>query len=81
MSGQRHAAAALYCQVKNPGTHWVEGWVGLRACLDTEARGEIFASAEDQTPVVQSVVRHYTDWATSAPTYEQNIHCNSSLFI
>jgi hypothetical protein len=25
------------------------------------------ASAEDRTPVVQSVVRHYTDWATPAP--------------
>jgi hypothetical protein len=26
-----------------------------------------FASVGDQTPVTQSVVRHYTDWATLAP--------------
>jgi hypothetical protein len=29
---------------------------------------ESFASAGDPTPVIQSVVRHYTDWATSVPT-------------
>jgi hypothetical protein len=29
------------------------------------------ASVGDRTPVVQSVVRHYTDWATPAPRYEQ----------
>jgi hypothetical protein len=28
-----------------------------------------FASAGEQTLVVQSVVRHYTDWATPAPQY------------
>jgi hypothetical protein len=27
-----------------------------------------FASARDRTPVVQSVVRHYTAWATPTPT-------------
>jgi hypothetical protein len=27
------------------------------------------ASVGDRTPVVQSVVRHYADWATLAPTY------------
>jgi hypothetical protein len=26
-----------------------------------------FASAGDRIPIVQSVVRHYTDWATPAP--------------
>jgi hypothetical protein len=26
-----------------------------------------FASAGDRTPVVKSLVRHYTDWATPAP--------------
>jgi hypothetical protein len=25
------------------------------------------ASVGDQTPVIQSIVRHYTDWATPAP--------------
>jgi hypothetical protein len=44
-----------------PGTNWRIGWVGARSDLDTEARGKFFASAKDRTPVVQSVVRHYTD--------------------
>jgi hypothetical protein len=26
---------------ETPGTHWTGGWVGPRACLDTEARGKI----------------------------------------
>jgi len=42
-----------------PGTHWIGGWVGLRAGLDTEEKS--FASARDRAPVVQSIVRHYTD--------------------
>jgi hypothetical protein len=33
VSGQLHAAAALP-PVKNPGTHWIGGWVGPRAGLD-----------------------------------------------
>jgi hypothetical protein len=34
VSGQRHAPAALYPRIKDPGTHWTGGWVGLRAGLD-----------------------------------------------
>jgi hypothetical protein len=45
---------------KDPCMHWI-GWAGLKAGLDIEARGKLIASAKDQTPVVQSVVRHYTD--------------------
>jgi hypothetical protein len=51
----------------DPGTHWTGGWVGLWAGLDTDAREKTSASAGDQTPVVRSVVRHYTVWATPAP--------------
>jgi hypothetical protein len=51
----------------DPGTHWIGGWVGLRAGLDTEARGKSFVPAGDRTPVVQSAVTHYTDWATLYP--------------
>jgi hypothetical protein len=32
-----------------------------------------FSSSGDRTPIVQSVVRHYTDWATPAPDQE-NLH-------
>jgi hypothetical protein len=30
-----------------------------------EARGKSFASSADRTSVVQSVVKYYTDWATT----------------
>jgi hypothetical protein len=59
VSGQRHASATLSPGKRSPppGTHWVGGWVGLRAGLVTEA----IASAGDRTPVFQSRVRNYTD--------------------
>jgi hypothetical protein len=60
VSAQRHTPAALY-PVKYPGTHRTGGSVGLRAGLDTEATEKSFVSAEDRTPIVQSVVRHFTD--------------------
>jgi hypothetical protein len=66
VSGQRQAPADFYPREMTSLTLWIGGWVDLRAGLDTEARGKIFASAEDQSPVVQSVVRHYTDWANPA---------------
>jgi hypothetical protein len=28
---------------RTPGTHWIGGWVGPRASLDTEARGNILS--------------------------------------
>jgi hypothetical protein len=63
----RHAPAALCPGVRIPGTHCTGGWVGLRAGLDTEARVKILCpwrGSNPDRPVVQSVVRHYTDWAT-----------------
>jgi hypothetical protein len=38
VSGQCHAPAALCPREITPVTHWIGGWVGLRAGLDTEAR-------------------------------------------
>jgi hypothetical protein len=38
LSGQRHALATIYPPGKGHVTHWIGGWVGLRASLDTEAR-------------------------------------------
>jgi hypothetical protein len=52
---------------RTPGTHWTGGWVDPRAGLDTEARGKILCpcrGSNPDRPVVQSVVRHYTAWAT-----------------
>jgi hypothetical protein len=39
---------------RTTGAHCIGGWVGLRAGQDTEARGKIFASAEDRTPIARS---------------------------
>jgi hypothetical protein len=69
VSGQRHAPAALYPGERTPGTHCTGGWVGPRAGLDAEARREkSSAPVGDRTPIVQPIVRHYTDSATPAPT-------------
>jgi hypothetical protein len=48
-----------------PGTHCTGGWVGPRAGLDTEDRGKILCPCRGSNPdhpVVQPIVRHYTDW-------------------
>jgi hypothetical protein len=51
---------------RTAGTHCTGSWVGPRAGLDTEARGKILCLSLDRTPIVQSVVRHCTDWSTPA---------------
>jgi hypothetical protein len=56
VSGQRHAPAAPF----TPGTHWIGGWLGLRAGLDAGARKKSSTPVGDRTPIVQPVVRHYT---------------------
>jgi hypothetical protein len=69
MNGQRHAPTGICPEERTPGTHCTEGWVGPRAGLDTELRGKILNLCRGSNldrPVVQSVVRHYTDWATPA---------------
>jgi hypothetical protein len=63
VSGQRHAPAALCSH----GIHCTKGFVGPRAGLDTEVREKILCLCRGSNPdrlVVQSVVRHYTYWAT-----------------
>jgi hypothetical protein len=67
VSGQCHSLAMLYPQGRDPGTHWTGGWVGPRTSLDTEARGKILFlcwGSNPNRPAIQSVVRHYADWAT-----------------
>jgi hypothetical protein len=49
---------------KTAGTHCTGGWVGLRAGLDTEVTGKFLCPCRGpnpDSPVVQSMVRHYTD--------------------
>jgi hypothetical protein len=58
------------------------GWVGHRAGLDVEAGIKILAPARDQTPVVQSIVIQYSDWAVLAVTKQSDsdlIWCNICL--
>jgi hypothetical protein len=67
VSGQRHAPATLYLRGKGPPVPIVQeaGWAP--GPVWTQRLEEKFsASVGDRTPVVQSVVRHYTDWATPA---------------
>jgi hypothetical protein len=49
-SGQRHALSALYSRELTPGTHWIRGWVGLRAGLDTEVRGKALCLCRGSNP-------------------------------
>jgi hypothetical protein len=64
VSDKRHAPATLCPGEKTPVTHCTGGWVGLTVGLDTEVRGKILCLCRESNPdhpVVQSVVRHYTD--------------------
>jgi hypothetical protein len=45
--------AALWPGERTTGIYCTGGWVGLRAGLDTEVRGKIFAPAEDPTPIAR----------------------------
>jgi len=36
---------------RTPGTHWIGGWVGPRAGLDTVSKRNISASAANRTPM------------------------------
>jgi hypothetical protein len=50
VSDQCHGLVALYAQERTPNTHWIEGWVGLRAGLDTEARGRMLYLCQESNP-------------------------------
>jgi hypothetical protein len=50
--------------------HCTGGWVGPRAGLATQVKGKISCLCRVSNldhPVVQSIARHYTDWAFLAP--------------
>jgi hypothetical protein len=51
-----------------PGTNWIGGWVGLRECLCTEARGKVLCLCRRSNPDRPCVVRLHSDWGTPAPT-------------
>jgi hypothetical protein len=63
VSDQLHAPAALP-STKEPVTHWIGGWVGPRAVLDTVVKRKIPSlrrESNPRTPVVQFVAQRYTD--------------------
>jgi hypothetical protein len=62
VSGQRHALATLYPpRERTPGTHWIGGWMGLRAGLDTGARRKIFCPCRGLNP--------------DRPAHSQTLYC------
>jgi hypothetical protein len=61
-----------------PCTHWIGGWVGLRAVLDAVGKRKIPSPRREsnpRTPIVKPVVQRYTDWAVTAQ-HKQNKHKN-----
>jgi hypothetical protein len=70
VSGQRHAPAALYPPGKGPpvpigqDAGWAPEPVWTQGLEEKSS-----ASVGDQTPVAQTVVKHYTAWATLALKY------------
>jgi hypothetical protein len=50
VSGQLRAPAALYPWEWTSDIHWIGGWMGLRAGLDTEARGKILCLCRGSSP-------------------------------
>jgi hypothetical protein len=49
---------------KTPGTHWIGGWVGPRACVDDEERRKFLTLPRFklQPSFIQPVASHYTDY-------------------
>jgi hypothetical protein len=41
---------------RTPGTHWIGGWMVLRAGVDTEARGKVLYLFRGSNPYVKSVL-------------------------
>jgi hypothetical protein len=79
VSGQRHAPDAIYLQEKTPGTHWIGGWVDLRAGLDREVKGKILRPCQGLNPgrPVCSQTLYWLShpdsfWADSQHTYIMN---------
>jgi hypothetical protein len=50
VSSQHHAPAALTPGERDPGTHYIGGWVGPRAGLDAEVRGKILCLCRGSNP-------------------------------
>jgi hypothetical protein len=68
VSDQRHAPAALYPRGKDNPVPIVQGAGWAPESVWTQRLEEKYSvPVGDRTPIIQPVVRHYTDWATAAP--------------
>jgi hypothetical protein len=64
VSGQLHAPAAFLPRERAPRTHWIGGWVGPRAVLNTVVGRKIPSlcwESNPRTSIVQHVAKRYTD--------------------
>jgi len=61
VSGQLHAPAALLPGKEPPGTHWIGGWLGLRAGLDAVVKRKYPSPYRDLTPIIHPVA-HFDIW-------------------
>jgi hypothetical protein len=57
VSDQHDAQPRFNPGERTSGRHWIGGWVGLRAGLDTGYKKNPFSSVVDRTSVVQSIVK------------------------
>jgi hypothetical protein len=49
---------------RDPETHWIGGWVGLRIVLDAVVKRKIPSFRQElnpRNPIVQPLAQHYTD--------------------
>jgi hypothetical protein len=69
-----------------PGTHWIVGWVGLRAVLDAVVKRKIPSLrrvSNPRTPIFQPAAQRYTDWAITAHwgNYKVILKANDELCV
>jgi hypothetical protein len=67
-----------------PGTHWIGGWLGPRASLETVMKRKIPSSRREsnrRTPIVQLVDQPYTDWAITALGVREWIRKHTNIII
>jgi hypothetical protein len=81
VSGQRHAPGRALPPGKGPPVPIVQeaGWAP-EPIWTQGLEEKSSASVGDRTPVVQPVVRHYTDWDTAGLT-EKLVHYTSAFLI
>jgi hypothetical protein len=61
-----------------PSTHWIGGWVGLRAGLDTEARRKTLCSCRESNPghPVCTQTLYWLRYQSSQHEIIRGINCN-----